>query len=201
MVAATFVGANGTALTAHDANWAIPTGATGLQIRANTAVAFVDGVSSVNYWNATFADAHYSKSVLSASVEATTGCAIRIQSGEVSYFWAHYVASSTLVTAGEWVAGVSTQWESGISGFAPGDTIELAIDETVSTTVYLKANGATIRTFTGKNALSGGRPGVHGRNQSFNGIVSWEGGDVAVTPPIEDQPETLHVIRSGIRLS
>ena len=183
MVAATFVGSNGTALTAHDAHWLVPSGGSGMEIRANTAVSKTDGVSDVNYWNDTFAEAHYSKGVLSATVEASTGVAVRIASGAVSYYFAHFVASSELVVTGQLLAGVSTQWETGIAGFNPGDAIELSIDPDTTTTVYLKQNGTTVRTYTGKGDLSGGRPGVHGRNQSFNGLVSWEGGNVAAAAP------------------
>jgi len=179
-----FNGTPNTPLTTHSASWLIPSGGTSLEISS-------DGVSAqgnadsmhANYWDATFASAHYSKIIIAASTGTLTGPAIRIQSGSNEYYYALWLSSDSEVVAGQFVSGVATDWDSGHT-FAVGDTVEFAIDLSVTTTVYLKRNGSTVATYTNKNALSGGRSGVCALFAPSNtgAIASWEGGDVEAPP-------------------
>lgn len=174
-----FTNTTGTALTAHNALWLVPTGGTGMRIFANTAAAPTSGgPNTVNYWNATFADAHYSKTVIASGQDNIAGSAIRIQSGSNQFYYARYVGFLSKVYAGQMVGGSADDWDSGQT-FAEGDEIELAVDASVSTTIHLKRNGTIVATYTGKNALSGGRPGVSAYvDTNTTGVTSWEGGDV-----------------------
>jgi hypothetical protein len=122
--------------------------------------------------------------VLRASLNDNVGVAVRVQSGANSFYYAFRYSPSATVFAGEVIAGNGTDWDAGQAGFAVGDTIELAIDSAVTTTVYLKKNGTTVATYTSKSALSGGRPGVCSySNIGTFGLDSWEGDNMPGGPP------------------
>lgn len=189
----TFTNSNSTALTAHNANWAVPTGATGCRVFNNTAVSS-SGNDSVNYWNQAVGAAQYAKTTfVSGQLEPACGPAVRVQSGADSYFYA-LVNTSGTVFCGQCIAGTATNWDSGQTGWAAGDTVELHTDPSTSTTFHLKRNGTTIATYTGKSALSGGFVGI-AVNSNFQavGADNWEGGDV--TPSSSQATRSMHQFR------
>jgi len=173
-----FTNTDGTALTAHSASWLAPTGNDGMKIQGNSAVGIGADEMNANYYNITFAEAHYSKGVLHASINGAAGVSVRVQSGANSFYYAIY--DSGTVFAGQCITGSLTDWDAGQGGFSAGDEIELSIDPAVTTTVYLKKNGSTVQTYTSKSALSGGRSGPAGYSTGGTaGLDSWEGGDVS----------------------
>ncbi len=177
-----FTGTNGT--SPPNANWSVVRGA--MEIQSNqVAGGDNDDVSCIR-WNANdFADAHYSKltfaSTYSPSGTMCIGPAIRCQSGADSFYFCFGREPGGDLFIGEWVAGSFTSWEIITGGMpAVGTVMELAIDATTSTTVYYKENGVVIKTYTGKNALSGGSPGIcsYLNYESHRGD-DWQGGNVA----------------------
>lgn len=181
-----FTDTNFTDLPVHNANWVTPPGGSTCEIDNNSMVgSAATNTIFCNYWNATFADAHYSKGVISAST-GQHGVAVRIQTGANSLFyciWNGFLGTN-LVFPGQCIAGTPTDWDSGIAGFTANDVLEFAIDPTVSTTFYVKKNGTTVATYTGKNALTGGKAGVAAyQRQSNIGLLSWEGDNVSLVIP------------------
>jgi len=178
-----FTGTNGTALTAYSADFFVPTGGVGLQLNNGTATApGSGGPNCVNGYNGSAADAHYAQCVIATGQDNICGPAVRVQSGANSFFYARYVGFSSTVYAGECIAGTGTDWDSGVAGWAEGDTIRLEIDSGTSTTIYLKKNGTTVATYTSKNALSGGKPGISAYvDTNATGVTSLEVGNVTAT--------------------
>jgi hypothetical protein len=135
---------------------------------------------AIAYYNTAVSAAQFSRITISAFTltgDGAIGVAIRVQSNADSAFYANYYDGT--VYCAELINGEATDW-TGVSGFAVGDTIELASDATTSTTIYLKKNGTVVETYTGKNALSGGYVGVSSwRYNTETQGDSWEGGDVS----------------------
>ena len=177
-----FTGTDGTSLPTYSSNWTNHT--LGMEIQSNRANGLNGGYQSNSaWWNAdTFASAHYSKGTYAGT--ATLGQApsicVRAQSGAQSFYYAF--CDNTTCYAGECIAGTGTDWDSGQS-VSINNTVELRIDATTTTTVYLYIAGSLIATFTNKNALSDGAAGVAMFNDSnVVGIDNWEGGNTAGTP-------------------
>lgn len=180
MVTDNFNGTGSILLTAYSANWLLPVGGISCQINsAGTAATGSDnGAFCANYYNTTVASKHYSKGLI-ATRNDYHGVAIRVQSAANSFYYA-IVSAAGSCFAGEHIAGTPTDWDAGQTGWVDGDTVELHVDAAVDTTILLKRNGTTIATYTGKNALSGGKFGVCTANAlNGAGVDSWEGGDVA----------------------
>ncbi len=169
---------DGVDLPAHNALWVTPVAGITLEIQGGTACGTNSGGSfNSNYYNNTFADKHYSIALTHASYSEYAGPTVRAQTTN-SFYYAH-MSNGGVVSAGECIAGVGTDWDGGQSGWTAGDTIELWIDATTSTTIHLKRNGTTIATYTGKSLLTGGKAGLESVNaMTVQQIASWEGGDV-----------------------
>jgi len=171
-------------LTANG-SWLTPTGGTSSAVDTGRSIGITNAAFSECYYNQTFATAHYAKAAVTIGSQTSqstgTGVAVRMQTGAVSLYYL-VVNGDTSMFAGELVAGTPTDWEEITGEFTSGQTIELAVDQTVSTTFYVKVNGSTIRTYTSKSALSGGKAGVvsYGDGRSGEGPFAdtWEGGDV-----------------------
>lgn len=177
----TFVAADNTLLTTHDADWVASSGAPpGLEVSGNTASGTNSGGSfNSNRLNQAVADKHYAIATPHASYAEYVGITIRHQSAANSFYYA-IKRNDGVVFCGELIAGSATDWDAGTAGFGSGDTYELHIDATTGTTIYLKKNGTTVTTFTSKSALSGGSVGICAVNVTDSqGLSAWEGGDVA----------------------
>lgn len=174
-----FTGTNDTALTTHNAAWVQGTSSGVMEIQSNGCAGNADASDGFYYYNQTFAAAHYSQCVLAAAGTESIGVVVRAQTAAKSCYYAGCWASGGLLFAGETIAGTDTDWDSGQVDPNVGQSFGLYIDETTTTTVYYKVNGATIATYTSKSALTGGKAGVW-RFQGSTGtrIDDWEGGDV-----------------------
>jgi len=188
-----FEGTPGTLIPTFDPNFATHTGGVSCKISADghaLAGNTPGGPSDFcgNYYTGTVGDAQFSRGTLTTDTACVPVVTIRNQAGAVSFFYALWVPG-TGAFAGEMVAGSATDWEGNIAGFGAGDTIEIAADVTTATTIYLKRNGTVIRTYTGKNALSGGKVGFGDFHHTDAALNSWTGGDVstgtAYTLPVE----------------
>lgn len=174
----TFTGTDGTELPTYNVKWVTPSGGTAMEVLGGTATGTVSGgVFNSNYYNDTFADKHYAIGTLAVGLDGGFhGITIRAQANG-DFFYA--IVEVGTCFAGEYVGGTGVDWDGGQSGWAGGDTVELHVDATTSTTVHLKRNGTIIQTYTGKNALTGGKAGVVSINVvDGTGINAWEGGDV-----------------------
>lgn len=178
-----FTDTNGTALTSHNSpNWVLPSGATAPKISSNTVVGnLATNALSGCYYNATFADSHYSETIIPVGFnDEGGGPAVRMQSGSDHWYFCIQYAGDARIYVGEWNAGTFTDWEpAGIAGYVQGTTLRLEIDPSVSTTFRVYFDGSVVGTYTGKNSLSGGRAGVNclGAGGNTVGVTSWEGGD------------------------
>lgn len=182
----TFVGTNGVDLTAHDADWVVPTSSFTLEIFGNTATGTDNGGTfNLNYLNQTFASKHYAKGTIPTRQDYH-GVAIHCQTTFNAYY--AIVASDGTCYAGEIISGTPTDWDAGQTGWLDGDTVELWDDPTTAGTIHLKrtrsAVTTTIQTYTGKTTLTGGMAAVAAVNVQFgSGVSAWEGGDVAAGSP------------------
>lgn len=124
----------------------------------------------------TYADKHYSKIDLLEQNGGGGGPAVRCQAN--GDFYSIYADESATAYPFEMVGGSSTDWEvSGIAVASGPKTIELRVNATTSTSIDLWVNGSLVKTYTGKNALSGGKPGVYAYGNPF--FDNFDGGDVA----------------------
>lgn len=124
------------------------------------------------YYNNTFASKHYAQAVYISG--QYNGPAIRVAASS-NYYYCFAGTGNTF--PGEDIAGSLTDWNAGEAALAANDVYGLFVDSATEGTVYYKVNGSTVRTFTGKTALTGGRGGV----ACYGGgiIDTWEGGDVS----------------------
>jgi hypothetical protein len=167
----TFTGTGGTELHAYNAAWVSVLGTMRLNPAGNNATAD-SGEHSCYRYNQTFNSKHYAKA---ADIYGVGGPAIRCQSGAVSYFY-HYGYGGKCF-AGQVIAESFTDWDSGQGTFSDGDVLELWVDATTETTIISKKNGATLQTYTGKNLISGGQPGIMEFSDGVY-VDDFEGGDV-----------------------
>jgi hypothetical protein len=168
-------------LGTYNANWVSVTGS--MSILSNGVHgATASDFSAFRWTGDTFDDKHYAQIVLtdiSTTPSSTgTGVGIRMQSGANSFYYC-LPNKSGVVFNGQMVAGTATDWDSGQSGAAQGDTIYLGIDPTTATTVLYKKNGTLVTTYTGKSALTGGAAGVTGYDSQGDCFSDdFEGGNV-----------------------
>jgi fibronectin type 3 domain-containing protein len=180
MYSDSFAGTPGTALPSYNAAWVTSPGSVAMKIgTANNAVAS-QVAFHCNYRNVTVDNAHFATIVLDNPINtARPGPAVRCQTNANSFYCANMF--NGVVIPQQVINGAFTHWDAGHT-FSGGDTIGLYIDPAVPTTVYLKRNGVTIGTYTGKNALTGGKPGIVSGSPAVlppEGAASWTGGSLA----------------------
>ena len=170
-----FTNTNGTDLPVHDAAWTDAGDANVLEIQGNEVKgATSGGIFAAYYYNQTFATKHYAKLRITAT--RFIGPGIRMATGQNYYYCFGAIADTTY--PGEVIAGSATDWDAGQAAVNDNDVLELHVDAAVEGTVYYKVNGATIATYTGKTALTGGRAGIAGYLLANPTGDDWEGGDV-----------------------
>lgn len=141
------------------------------------------------YYNNTTADAHYSYVVHvgdGSNGASGSGVAVRMQSGADSYFYAHYGFGQHMYI-GQQIAGSGTDWEDiTASADLPTAGQEWGLRVNGTTVEYVVA-GVVKKTYTGKNALSGGKAGVIAYSEvggpTVSNLASWAGGDLSSDAP------------------
>lgn len=173
-----FTDEDGTTLPEHNNNWVNLKNT--LTIKSNMASADAQPSQqfSVCYYNKDFNSKHYAKMRLASAANlGGVGPAIRCQANNNFYFCS---PSFSKIYNGESINGNVSDWDSGLTFPALNTIVELAVDPDDETKIHYKENGSIIKTYTGKNALSGGKPGIAGWNNSTASAEQddWEGGDV-----------------------
>lgn len=184
-------GTGHTALPTYNAIWVTPPGGhtCQLDVLGHYATGTTSGgVLNSNYYNNTFAAAHYAKALLASAVAAgDQGIAIRMQTGSSDcYYCIVDFGSSGKAFVGEQISGTATDWSetgSGLGAFVNGDTVYFGADISVAGKFYLykgdpNSGGTLIQTFTGHTSLTGGKAGISTFTNDGDGIQNWEGGDV-----------------------
>lgn len=184
-----FTDTDGTELSSHDSNWVKESTGSSANVETRNNQAQTDGleissISTAYYYNQTFAAAHYAKvTLITQGLGGAAGPGVRFQASAHSFFYCFFNEDGNVYN-GEVVTGSYTDWDGGQST-VPGanDTYSLEVDGSTTTTIYYKVNGSTVATYTGKNALTAGFPGIcyfltFGSGDGFR-LDDWEGADVA----------------------
>lgn len=123
-----------------------------------------------------YADKHYSRVDIVSAGGVGCGPAVRVQANGDMY--SIYADDSTTAYPFELIGGTGTDWDpSGITVAAGAKTVELRVNATTSTTIELWVNGALVKSYTGKSALSGGKPGLYAYGNPT--MDNWVGDDVS----------------------
>jgi len=170
-----FSGSNGDTLPTYSGNWS-NIGDSDMEIQSNQASPSAGGACSDMYNAGTFAAAHYAQAKIVSG--DYVGPAIRMAS--TSNFFYCFASTASNSFPGESIAGSLTDWDSGQATLNANDVARLEADPVTPTTIYYKVNVSTIQTYTGKNALSGGKAGVAAYGSGSGVLDDWEAGDVAV---------------------
>ena len=171
----TFTGVNGT--HPPNANWTAIDG--NMQIQGNEVCGYDNSDNACRWTADAFNSKHYSKLKFSANISSSgvaVGPAIRCQA-DANFFYAFRDGDGNEYV-GQCIAGSCTDWE-GFAGPAVGVVMELWVDATTETTIIYKEDGVTVKTYTSKNALSGGYAGICAyANHTGHRGDDWVGGDV-----------------------
>ena len=174
-----FTGVDGTDLPDHDAAWTDAGDARPFEIQSNEVTRVTPGGNfSAAFYNQTFNSKHYAKLKITAA--RFIGPGIRMATGKNYYYCNGAITGFGFKTyPGQYVAGTATDWDAGQALVGDNSVLELRVDATTEGTIYYYDDGVLVATYTGKTALTGGRPGITCYGVDDPTGDDWEGGDVA----------------------